>query len=109
MRSSHNSEQSFSDASQVVIRLSYCHDLRSSTKSSKHKLLSNVSFTDVRPPEGFPVVEVESVVFVLNYYSNGNCLERGERFSSPTSKSGLNMLAEYVNCRLRTSNGPNNT
>ena len=94
IRSSHESEQFLGDASQIVTHLSFCHDLCSSTKSSKHKLLSGVSFTDVQPPKGFPVVEVESIVFVLNYHSSGRRFDKSQRSLFSSFHGGLELLAE---------------
>ena len=104
MRSSRDVELSLNNTSQAVIHLSYRHDLLSSAKSSKHKLLSNVSFTDVQPPEGFPVVEVESIVFVLNYCHIGNYLEGSNYSSLPLTNSGLEVLAEYAKENLSIPN-----
>lgn len=96
MRCNSNVEQSLNNISQAVVHLSYRHDLLSSLKSSKHKLLSNVSFTDFQPPEGFPTVEVESVVFMLNYCHNGSFLEKSNYSFLPLTGNGLEILAEYA-------------
>ena len=96
LRSSRDFELSLNNNSQAVVHLNYRHDLLSSMKSSKHKLLSNFSFTDVQPPEGFPVIDVESVVFVLNYCHNRNDLEKSDYSFSPLTGSRLDLLAEYV-------------
>ena len=56
-------------ASQVVLRLSYRYDLHPSLQSDNHKLLSNVSCLDTKPPDGFPSKEVDSVIFSFKYSS----------------------------------------